>query len=59
MGSSEKMEELWIHRALNVCVNDQSQLAEPEKRGRRKERDGVMDKRKTPEWRGIKEKGAL
>lgn len=34
MGSSEEMEELWIHGALNVCVNDQSQLAELEKRGR-------------------------
>lgn len=56
MGSSEEMEELWIHRALNVCVNDQSQLAEPEKRGRRKERDRVIDKRKI-QWRGIKENG--
>lgn len=36
MGSSKEMEELWIHRALNVCVNDQSQLAELEKRGLRK-----------------------
>lgn len=46
MGNSEEMEELWIHRALNVCVNDQSQLAELEKRRRRKGRDRVMDKRK-------------
>lgn len=36
MGSSKEMEELWIHRALNVCVNDQLQLAELEKRGLRK-----------------------
>lgn len=57
MGSSEEMEELWIHRALNVCVNDQSQLAELEKRERGKERDRVMDKRKIQEWRGIEEKG--
>lgn len=54
MGSSEEIEELWIHRALNVGVNDQSQLAELEKRGRRKERDRVMDKRKIQEWRVIK-----
>lgn len=27
MGSSEEMEKLWIHGALNVCVNDQSQQA--------------------------------
>lgn len=44
------MEELWIHGALNVCVNDQSQLAELEKRGRegRKERqsDGKKKKKK-------------
>lgn len=57
MGSGEEMEELWIHRALNVCVNDQSQLAELEKRGRRQGRDRVMDKRKIQEWRGIKERG--
>lgn len=56
MGSSEEMEELWIHKALNVCVNDQSQLAELEKRRRRKERDRVMDKRKIQEGRGIKER---
>lgn len=36
MDSSEEMEELWIHRALNVCVNDQSQLAGLEKRKWRK-----------------------
>lgn len=53
----EEMEGLWIHRALNVRVNDQSQLAELEKRGWRKEGDRVMDKRKIKERRGIKEKG--
>lgn len=39
------MEGLWIHRALNVSVNDQSQLAELEKRGWRRG-DRVMDKEK-------------
>lgn len=33
MEISKKTEEIWIHGALNVFVNDQSQLAEPEKRG--------------------------
>lgn len=56
IGSSEEMEELWIYRALNVCVNDQSQPAELEKR-RRKKRDRVMDKRRMQEWRELKEKG--
>jgi len=59
MGNSKEMEELWIHRVLNVCVNDQSQTAELEKRGQRKERDRVMDKRRIQEWKGIKEKGAV
>lgn len=42
------MEGLWIHRALNVCVNDQLQLAELEKRGLRKggKKYRVINKRK-------------
>lgn len=32
MESGEKTEEIWIHGALNVFVNDRSQLAEPEER---------------------------
>lgn len=59
MGSSKEMEELWIHRALNVCVNDQLQLAELEKRGLRKggEKYRVINKRKKQEWGGIRKKG--
>lgn len=44
MGSSEEMEELWIHRVLNVSVNDQSQLAGLGPVGREKERGRVRDK---------------
>lgn len=47
MGSGGEMEELWIHGALNVCVNDQSQPAELERR--------VQRKGKETEW-WIKEK---
>lgn len=59
MGSSKEMEELWIHRALNVCVNDQLQLAELEKRGLRKggKKYRVINKRKKQEWGGIRKKG--
>lgn len=59
MGSSKEMEELWIHRALNVCVNDQLQLAELEKRGLRKggKKNRVINKRKKQEWGGIRKKG--
>lgn len=41
MGSSKEMEKLWIHGALNVCVNDQSEITvELEGGGGRKKRGG-------------------
>lgn len=41
MGSSKEMEKLWIHGALNVCVNDQSEITvELEGGGGMKKRGG-------------------
>lgn len=54
MGSSKEMEKLWIHGALNVCVNDQSEITvELEGGGGRKKRGGGG--RKIQTWRRIKE----
>lgn len=45
MESGKKTKEIWIHRALNVFVNDRSQLAELEERAERREQTRLMFKK--------------
>lgn len=60
MGSSKEMEKLWIHGALNVCVNDQSEITvELEGGGGRKKRGGGGEYRHGEESRRKKRVGDI